>query len=209
MEAIVEVEHAGCYTSDLTRRLGIAITVLSGHATPEGSVGLWELSGPDAALPRAVEELRAHPHIRRADVLQKRPGAWILETLDTEAEVSNALIGAGLVFLPPVLIAGGTETYRVFALERKQVDRAVKALSKRNRVRVRSVRERVVASSPLASLTPKQRETLDAAWREGWYDRPRRVSQAALARRLGVSRPALTERLARAEANVVRALLEG
>ncbi|GEM_PF-5805207 len=209
MEAVVEVEHAGCYTSDLTRRLGVAITVLSGHATPEGSVGLWELSGPDAVLPRAVEELRAHPNVRRADVLQRRPGSWILETLDTEAEVSNALIAAGLVFLPPVLIAEGTETYRVFALERRQVDRAVKALAKRNRVVVRSVRDRVVASSPLAALTPKQRETLEAAWREGWYDRPRRTDQAALARRLGVSRPALAERLARAEANAMRALFEG
>lgn len=209
MEAVIEVEHAGCYTSDLTRRLGVAITVLSGHATPEGSVGLWELAGPDAVLPQAVAELRAHPHIRRAEVLQRRPGSWILETLDTEAEVSNALIAAGLVFLPPVLIAAGTETYRVFALERRQVDRAVKTLRRRNRVEVRSVRERVVASSPLASLTPKQRETLEAAWREGWYERPRRTDQDALARRLGISRPALTERLARAEANVMRALFEG
>ena len=209
MEAILEIEHAGCYTSDLTRRLGVAIKVLSGHTTSEGSVGLWELSGEDAVLPRAVDELRAHRNIRRADVLQKRPGSWILETVDTEAEVANALIGAGLVFLPPVVIAGGTETYRVFALDRKQVDRAVKALSKRNRVSVRSVRDRVVTASPLAGLTPKQRETLEAAWREGWYDRPRRTDQDALARKLKVSRPALAERLARAESNVMRALFEG
>jgi predicted DNA binding protein len=113
------------------------------------------------------------------------------------------------VFLPPVVIAEGTETYRVFALERRQVDRAVKALSKRNKVVVRSVRERLIAASPLAGLTPKQRETIEAAWREGWYDRPRRVDQAALARKLKVSRPALAERLARAEANVMRALFEG
>lgn len=209
MEAIIEVEHAGCYTSDLTRRLGVAITVLSGHTTPEGSLGVWELSGPDGVLSRAVDELRAHPHIRRADVLQRRPGSWILETVDTEAEVSNALIAAGLVFLPPVVIADGTETYRVFALDRKQVDRAVRALSKRNRVVVRSLRERVVRTSPLASLTPKQRETLEAAWREGWYERPRRVDQEKLAKKLKVSRPSLTERLARAEANVMRSIFEG
>lgn len=209
MEAIIEVEHAGCYTSDLTRRLGVTFTVLSGHTTAAGSLGLWELSGPDAVLARAVDELRAHPYIRRADVLQQRAGSWILETLDTEAEVSNALIGAGLVFLPPVVIAGGTETYRVFALDRKQVDRAVKVLSKRNRVNVRSVRERVVTASPLAALTPKQRATLEAAWRAGWYERPRRVDQETLAKKLKVSRPALTERLARAEANVMRGLFEG
>lgn len=209
MEAILEVEHAGCYTSDLTRRLGVAITVLSGHETPEGSVGLWELSGPDAVLGRAVEELRQHRNIVRADVLRRTPGAWILETVDNEAEVSGALIAAGLVFLPPVRIRDGTETYRVFALRRSQLDKAVRALSKRNQVRVHAVRDRVVASSPLAALTPKQRETLETAYREGWYDRPRRVDQAQLARRLKVSRPALAERLQRAEANVMRAVLEG
>ena len=72
-----------------------------------------------------------------------------------------------------------------------------------------AVRDRVVASSPLSRLSPKQRATLEAAWREGWYDRPRRVDQARLARRLKVSRPALAERLQRAEANVMRALFEG
>ena len=209
MEAVIEVEHAGCYTSDLTRRLGVTITVLSGHETKEGSVGLWEVSGPDEMLPRAVAGLREHPNIARVDVLRQAPGAWTLETVDREAEVSGALIEAGLVFLPPVVIRDGTETYRVFALERRQVEQAVRKLSKRNRVEVRSVRERVHGTSPLAALTSKQRAALEAAYREGWYDRPRRVSQAALAKRLGVSRPSLTERLARAEANLVRALFEG
>lgn len=209
MEAILEIEHAGCYTSDLTRRLGVAITVLSGHETPRGSVGLWELSGPDEQLPRAVTELRRHPNIVRADVLRRDPGSWILETVDKEAEVSGALIAAGLVFLPPVLIRDGTETYRVFAMTRKQVDRAVKVLSRKNKVIVRALRERVVASAPLAGLSQKQRATIEAAYREGWYERPRRVDQAKLAKRLGVSRPALAERLQRAEANVMRALFEG
>lgn len=207
---MIEVEHAGCYTSELTRRLGVAITVLSGHQTPEGALGLWELSGPDEKLGDAVDGLRAHPNIVRVDVVRKSPGAWILETVDNEAEVSGALIAAGLVFLPPVHIRGGTETYRVFALDRTQVDRAVKALSKKNRVTVHALRERVRgAHAPLASLTPSQREAMEHAWRDGWYDRPRRTDQDALAAKLGISRPALAERLARAEANVMRALFEG
>lgn len=209
MEAILEVEHAGCYTSDLTRRLGVAITVLSGHETPQGSVGLWQLTGPDAVLPRAVEELRAHRNIARVDVLRRTPGAWVLETVDKEAEVSSALIRAGLVFLPPVLIRDGTETYRVFALERAQVDKAVKALSRRNKVHVRAVRETVLSPSPLARLSQPQREALELAVREGWYERPRRTDQARMARKLKVSRPALAERLQRAEANLMRALFEG
>lgn len=207
MEAVLEVAHAGCYTSRLTLDHPVRVTVLSGHATPAGSVGLWELSGPDAALPLALADLKSHPNIRRASVLQKRPGAWILETLDTEAEVSNALIGAGLVFLPPVVISGGTETYRVFALTRRQVDAAVRALKPRNGVRVLALRERVAGVGALASLTGKQREALALAVREGYYARPKRTDLDALARKLRVSRPALAERLQRAEGKALGALL--
>jgi predicted DNA binding protein len=208
MEAILEVTHAGCYTSRLSVEHAVRISVLSGHATPEGSVGLWELAGPDEALAPAFRDLASHPNIRRAEVLQKRAGAWILETLDMEAEVSNALIRAGLVFLPPVIIAGGTETYRVFAVDRKQIDAAVKALTPKNEVRIVALRERVSGVGALASLSDKQREALALAVREGYYERPRRTDLDALAKALGVSRPSLSERLQRAEAHVMRALFE-
>lgn len=206
MEAILEVTHAGCYTSQLTLDHPVRISVLSGHSTPHGSIGLWELAGPDEALPAAFEQLKAHPHIERADVLQRRKNAWILETLDTEAEVANALIGAGLVFLPPVIIANGTETYRVFALERKQVDRAVKALAPENTVRVLSIHEHVTGVGALASLSDKQREALELAVRSGYYDRPRRTDLERLAGAAAVSRPSFSERLQRAEGKVLRAL---
>lgn len=207
MEAILEVRHAGCYTSALTLDHPVRISVLSGHSTAEGSIGIWELAGPDEVLPAAFAQLCAHPHIRRAEVLQRRKGAWILETLDTEAEVANALIGAGLVFLPPVIIADGTETYRVFALERKQVDRAVKALTPKNEVRVLSIHERVSGVGALAGLSDKQREALALAVREGYYERPRRTDLDKLAKAAGVSRPSFSERLQRAEAKVMRGLL--
>ncbi len=207
VEAVLEVRHAGCYTSRLTVEHPVRVTVLSGHSTPEGSVGLWELSGPDDALAGAFSDLLSHPHIERADVLQKRPGAWILETLDTEAEVANALIGAGLVFLPPVIIANGTETYRVFALDRKQIDRAIRSLGPENPVRVVSLRERVSGVGALSGLTDKQREALALAVRAGYFDRPKRTDLDAIAKSLRVSRPAAAERLQRATSKVLEALL--
>jgi len=209
MEALIAVEHAGCYTSEMTRRLGIQITVLSGHETPDGSVGLWVMTGPEEALPLALMDLESHPNIVRADVLRKQPGAWVLETVDKEAEVANALIGAGLVFLPPVVIRDGVERYRVFALERRQIDQAVRALTPQNKVQVLSLRERdVAANPPLASLSKSQRAAMEQAYRMGWYERPRGTDQAAIAAKLGISRPALAERLQRAEAHIMRAIFE-
>jgi predicted DNA binding protein len=209
MEAVLEVTHAGCYTSKLTMEHPVMISVLSGHATREGNVGLWEMTGPEDALAAAVAQLEDHPNIVRVDVLQRRDGSWILETLDTEAEVANALIGAGLVFLPPVLIRNGTETYRVFAIDRHQVDNAVKALEPKNTVRVLALREHVTSLGALSGLTEKQRAALEAAVRDGYYDRPRATDLDTLARKLGVSRPTLGEHLARAESKVMHGLFGG
>ena len=48
-------------------------------------------------------------------------------------------------------------------------------------------------------LTDKQREALELAYAEGYFERPRRTNQAELADELGISKQALSCRLARAE----------
>lgn len=52
-------------------------------------------------------------------------------------------------------------------------------------------------------LTAKQRETLVAAHREGYFEQPRQVTQADLAEQFGVSRRAVSERLRRGMNNLV------
>lgn len=56
-------------------------------------------------------------------------------------------------------------------------------------------------------LTPKQRETLLAAYRDGYFDSPRAASQQDLAEEFGVSRRAVAERLRRGTRNLVAATL--
>lgn len=208
MEAVLEVLHRGCYTSRLTLDHPVRIAVLSGHRTRRGSVGLWELSGADAVLPRAFADLSDHPNIVEARVLARAPGRWVIETVDREAGVSTVLVDAGLVFLPPVIIADGHERYRVFALDRKQVETAVRRLERDgNPVRVVTAREKVAGLSPLSSLTTMQRRAIETAHRLGYYERPRRAGQAEVARALRISRPTVAEHLALAERRVVDALL--
>lgn len=47
------------------------------------------------------------------------------------------------------------------------------------------------------SLTPKQRETLVAAYQEGYFESPRQTTQEELGDRLGISRRAVSDRLQR------------
>lgn len=56
-------------------------------------------------------------------------------------------------------------------------------------------------------LTADQQETLVVAYREGYFDEPRRATQADLAQRFDVSRRAVSNRLRRGTRNLVAATL--
>ncbi|WP_331234026.1 helix-turn-helix domain-containing protein [Natronorarus salvus] len=52
-------------------------------------------------------------------------------------------------------------------------------------------------------VTPKQRETLLTAYREGYYDNPREISQAELGAHFGISNRAVSDRLRRGTRNLI------
>lgn len=58
------------------------------------------------------------------------------------------------------------------------------------------------------AITDKQREAIEVAIVEGYYDSPRRADLEDLADRLGISRSAVSQRLTVAETTLVRALHE-
>ncbi len=62
--------------------------------------------------------------------------------------------------------------------------------------------------SPLNALTDQQRRVVSAAYRLGYYDRPRRISSSALARKLGLSSSTLVNHRLKAERRLLSSLLE-
>ncbi|WP_435117145.1 bacterio-opsin activator domain-containing protein [Halolamina sp. C58] len=57
-------------------------------------------------------------------------------------------------------------------------------------------------------LTDRQREVLEVAFEAGYYDWPRQVSGEALAERLGISQPTLSEHLTAAERKLLSLVFE-
>lgn len=57
------------------------------------------------------------------------------------------------------------------------------------------------------TLTPKQRETLLTAYQEGYFEKPREVTQEELAEEFSVSPRAVSERLRRATRNLIETTL--
>ncbi len=97
--------------------------------------------------------------------------------------------------------SNGTATWRVLIPNRAVLKKMVKE------IRVAGVTIFVENVKPLISnktLTKKQRELLEIAYRKGFFDVPRRVKLGQLAGELGVSRSTLMESLRRAEARIMR-----
>lgn len=59
------------------------------------------------------------------------------------------------------------------------------------------------------AMTARQRDLLDAAVAQGYFEVPRRVTLTELARRMGVAKSTLSETLARAERHALEALAGG
>lgn len=116
-------------------------------------------------------------------------------------------LGRGYI-VPPIEI--GRERARLtYVGNSPEVGRFLHAL-RRLGLRHRSVSIsdlRLSPGSPLTALTDKQVRVVRAAYQEGYYDRPRRVTSKALARRLGLSSSTLVNHRLKAERRILSAVL--
>jgi predicted DNA binding protein len=69
--------------------------------------------------------------------------------------------------------------------------------------------DEMTVSIDLAMLTAKQREALELALTEGYYERPRDADLGTLADRLGITKSAVSQRLRTAEIKLVESALDG
>lgn len=73
---------------------------------------------------------------------------------------------------------------------------------------IKQLHESTASAGESYLLTDQQREILSIAYFSGYYDIPRSVSQDYLAERLGISNSAVSQRLRRAIAQLLRVVLE-
>ncbi|WP_276258860.1 helix-turn-helix domain-containing protein [Haloglomus litoreum] len=168
----------------------------------DGDTDPFVAAAPDAPSIEAVERTET--------------GRWtylLLELRPLESPLFEAIRTArarrGLVVRKPVVYRDGGMQFRVVgtatALQGALAD-APDAMD----VQVERVgRFRGGAEDPLASLSERQREALEAALELGYYDRPRTATHDDIAAELDCAPPTASEHLQKAEAALVRAALDG
>ncbi|ELZ85458.1 PAS/PAC sensor protein [Haloferax gibbonsii ATCC 33959] len=133
---------------------------------------------------------------------------------DTAApSLGTAIADAGGV-LHRVVVADGEATVVVDLPRRRPAGPFVEALAAGFDSVVMTARnhrsvESDIGASVLAGLTDRQRESLEVAYRTGYFERPKRRSAAEVAEAIGVSRSTFTQHLRAAQRKVFAELFDG
>lgn len=198
IRALLEVEVPGAlWVSKVSRdHPDLRLEVLSLLPLGAEAVVLVRVEGPGVA--EALGEIQAHPSVVEFQRVSPEPA--VIRVKMRGPHPLGALLSSEALLEFPFPVEGGRARWSVVT-PRSGLDRL------KERLRQMSVPFEVESIEPYRSpggLTARQQEILDAAYREGYFEVPRRITLARLAERLGVAKSTLSESLRRAQRRVAR-----
>jgi len=190
-------------------------------------VDVWCNDHSDLLYVRGGDRATFLDHVRTVAGISDRlagDGDLVAITDDCLAEhgpaVDPVLAEHGCLLLEPIVYAGGARRIRVLALSPGALSDAYRDLGEAFAVTVESKRELGTVAdprtldptpgggAPAADLSPRQREVLWIAHREGYFEIPRETTTEAIADEVGVDRRTAEEHLRKAERKVIDALAD-
>ncbi|TYL37909.1 bacterio-opsin activator [Natronococcus pandeyae] len=195
----------GVWVTDLSRRFPDAtFRLLAGRRMDDTAVELGEVSTatPDAT----VDALRAHPAIIRYELLEStdRRAFGKYETTDTDLYDFVELLSLPVEF--PVVVRNGWFEFDLTGTqeELEQLRAALEAGDV-----AYELQTLVHTTDTETLLTDRQRELLETALREGYFEVPRECTLAELAETVGVDKSTASTVLRRGEATLLKWFLTG
>ncbi|WP_313692430.1 helix-turn-helix domain-containing protein [Halorarum halobium] len=124
------------------------------------------------------------------------------------AAINRASAEAGLIVRKPIVYRDGTMSARVVG-EAAVLQRALDAAPDGVDVRIDEIGQlRGHADDPVVSLSDRQREAVAVALELGYYNQPREATHEDVAVELDCAAPTASDHLQKAEARIVRAVMD-
>ena len=141
-----------------------------------------------------------------------RRGFHLVVTEDqrgADARLTAAFLDTGVVVVPPIVYRDDRCIDLSIVGSSGEVETALEGLPSDVEVTVQQIRSYDGRSAdPMAALTPRQRQALRAAVRNGYYNSTREATLEPVADELGCSRSTAAEHLRKAEATVLRRVVD-
>lgn len=147
--------------------------------------------------------LLSHPSIRSAEEVDREgTTAFFLVEGEMEASLIDIVTRHHAFRLAPTRAEEGREHWNIGVARKSAATPMLDELARHGKLRVVRIAPDAIAN---LGLSQPQRRALRAAVLGGYYEIPRRVTPARLARELGISKSTLLEHLRKAEGKVILA----
>jgi predicted DNA binding protein len=222
IDLILDVEQSDCPFVATTAAHEVTFSASDWSFDPDAreTEVVMEVESPDpGALTAALGTLRDHEHLHGCELVSKDGSRAELKTTVAETAAMRTVRKHDGYITGPFYVEDGSELWHVGFDDAAAAEAALSELGRDNEFTVES-RERVddamiggvVRNADAAaalldgcrSLTDVERETLQTAVEEGYFDTPRGITLGELADRFDVSKPAASKNLRRGQ----RKLLE-
>ena len=207
IEATLRVILPCGWVTEVTREHGATVNLV--EQKPAGGTTLQSLVeiDPGGADPNAVvETLRRNPFVHRVEAIVPPKGKILATLLVDNCNACKELAESECFLTDATATEGGGLEWRLLAPRRSAVEALVKNLSGRG-IAVDLVAIRAVKGS--GGLTDRQERVLSLAFQLGYFEFPKKIGLTELAKKLGVSKAALSETLRTGEEKILHSYFQG
>lgn len=142
-----------------------------------------------------------------------REGDQMFFVSEARKDFVSVVLDKSVFFVKPFMVKDGFEYWHPAAWKKEKLSEFLAKANALENVRAElvSIKEEplnLFLPNALSSLTPKQRDVLQKAYEEGYYDFPRKASLEEIAKKNGVPRTTFQNHLRKAENKLIPAVLE-
>ena len=204
-EIVIQLKAPQTWVSEITSRHPSTIRIIDckPSETKNGIRQLVEVSSDPGQLDKILSDVKASPQVKEAYIVQTRRGK-MLGSLLTESAFCSTIMQSE-AFCRSCLFhsktkSDGTVEWTIAFNKREALGELLDRM-KKEQVDVKILKLSSVAD--VENLTSHQRNLVEMALEEGFFDYPRRITLRDLAKKMGVSASTASEVLRRAERKIL------
>ena len=160
----------------------------------------------------SIHDIRTVGNMEILSILKSIDGKHTCLIRYTEPEESKGQFqesDLGLIHTIPTIISPEKFTISMIG-EQKNLSDFVEMIRKAGTILKMSFRRAAYQKADiLAVLTDKQREVMVAAFQNGYYDFPKKISSKELCRKVSISKPTLLQHMRKAEGRILKEIMTG
>lgn len=207
IEATLRVVLPCSWVTEVTREHGATVNLVEQKPAAGTTLqSLVEIDPGEADAESVVDTLRANRFIHSVEAIVPPRGKILATLMVDNCHACRELANSQCFLTDATATEGGGLEWRLLAPRRDAVESLVKKLKDRG-IDVELAAIRTVTGS--GALTDRQERVISLAYQLGYFEFPRKIGLSELAKKLGVSKAALSETLHMGEEKILHAYFQG